>query len=74
MPGFVYLTLISNSAQVVLVPPIAGGLWWITARRKIIGAQYQNRWWENLVMLILFALAIWGAWGAIRSVYAAVLA
>lgn len=71
MPGFVYLTLVSNSAQVVLVPPLAGGLWWITANRRFIGAEYQNRWWENLVMLFLFALALWGAWGAVRSVYGA---
>lgn len=27
MPGFVYLTLLSNSAQVVMVPLLAGGLW-----------------------------------------------
>jgi hypothetical protein len=72
MPDFVYLTLVSNSAQVVLVPPIAGGLWWITANSKFIGAKYRNKWWENLVMLALFGLALWGAYGAIRSVYRAV--
>ena len=70
-PGFIYLTLIANSAQVVLVPPIAGGLWLITSRRKYIGQQYRNRWWENLVMGFLFLLAIWGAYGAIRSVASA---
>ena len=36
-PDFVTLTLISNSAQVVLVPFIAGGLWWITASARYIG-------------------------------------
>ena len=74
MPGFVYLTLLSNSAQVVIVPLLAGGLWWITADRRFIGQKYRNRWWENLVMLVLFGLAIWGAYGAIRSVYTAVFA
>jgi Mn2+/Fe2+ NRAMP family transporter len=68
MPGFVSLTLVANSAQVVLIPLLAGGLWWITARAQYIGPTYRNRWWENLVMLVLFALAIWGAVGAVRSV------
>ena len=68
LPDFVFLTLVANSAQVVLIPILAGGLWWITADRKIIGAEYCNRWWENLVMLTLFGLALWGAYGAIVSV------
>jgi Mn2+/Fe2+ NRAMP family transporter len=69
MPDFVYLTLVSNSAQVVLIPPLAGGLWWITARSKYIGTQYRNRWWENLVMLVLCAVAVWWAFDAVGSVY-----
>jgi len=69
MPGFVYLTLLSNSAQVVMVPLLAGGLWWITASGKYIGEQYKNRWWENLVMGVLFILALWGGYGAVKSVY-----
>jgi Mn2+/Fe2+ NRAMP family transporter len=72
MPGFVYLTLVANSAQVVLVPFLAGGIWWITANSKFIGREYRNRWWENLVMAVLFGLAIWSAYGAILSVYDAV--
>ena len=71
MPDFVYLTLLSNSAQVVLIPLLAGGLWWITADSRFIGHEYRNRWWENLVMVVLFCLAIGGAYGAVKSVYAA---
>jgi Mn2+/Fe2+ NRAMP family transporter len=74
MPDFVYLTLVSNSAQVVLIPLIAGGLWWITADGRFIGQEYKNRWWENLVMLVLFGLALWGAYGAVESVYGAIAA
>jgi Mn2+/Fe2+ NRAMP family transporter len=69
MPGFVYLTLLSNSAQVIMVPLLAGGLWWITASGKYIGEEYKNRWWENLVMGVLFILALWGGFGAVKSVY-----
>ena len=74
MPGFVYLTLLSNSAQVVIVPLLAGGLWWITASKEYIGEEYRNRWWENLVMALLFSLALWGAYGAIKSVLNALFA
>lgn len=72
MPDFVTLTLIANSLQVVLVPFLAGGLWWITASSRAIGAEHQNRWWENLFMAALFALAIWASIGSVQSVMTAV--
>jgi Mn2+/Fe2+ NRAMP family transporter len=61
MPGFVALTLAANSAQVILLPLLAGGLWWITASARLIGPKYRNRWWENLVMGALFSLAVYFA-------------
>ncbi len=68
MPDFVTLTLIANSAQVVLLPLLAGGLWWITASPRHIGAEHCNRSWENAVMAVLFALAISGAVASVRSI------
>jgi hypothetical protein len=68
MPDFVTLTLVANSGQVVLLPLLAGGLWWITASPRCIGPTYRNRWWENAAMAILFALAVYGAVGAVRSI------
>ena len=70
MPGFITLTLVVNAAQVVLLPMIAGGLWWITASSRFIGKEYRNRWWENLVMAFLFLLAIYQAWISVWSVLA----
>jgi Mn2+/Fe2+ NRAMP family transporter len=61
MPGFVVLTLAANSAQVVLLPVLAGGLWWITASPRLIGPEHRNRWWENVLMGTLFALACYFA-------------
>jgi Mn2+/Fe2+ NRAMP family transporter len=69
MPGFVRLTLISNSAQVMLIPVLATGLFWITASPKFIGQKYRNRWWENLVMIVVLLISLWGAYGSLRSVY-----
>jgi len=68
MPDFVTLTLVANGAQVVLVPLLAGGLWWITASPRCIGPEHCNRWWENLVMAVLFALALYGAGSAVASI------
>jgi len=68
MPGFVTLTLIVNAAQVMLLPLIAGGLWCITARSNFIGEKHRNRWWENLIMLFLFAFAVYGALKSVQSV------
>jgi Mn2+/Fe2+ NRAMP family transporter len=65
MPGFVALTLAANSAQVILLPLLAGGLWWITASARLIGPKYRNRWWENLVMGALFSLATYFAFRAL---------
>ena len=65
MPGFVALTLAANSAQVLLLPLLAGGLWWITASARLIGKEHQNRWWENILMGLLFALAAYFAFRAL---------
>lgn len=67
MPGFVALTLAANSAQVVLLPLLAGGLWWITASERLIGREYRNRGWENVVMGTLFALATYFAFRAMKD-------
>lgn len=67
---FVALTLAVNSAQVVFLPLLAGGLWWITASSTYIGPQHKNRWWENVVMAFLFALALWGAYQSVGNIIA----
>jgi hypothetical protein len=59
--------VIGNGLQVPLIPILAGGLWWITASGKYIGPEHRNRPWENLVMLLTFALAVWGSVGMLQS-------
>jgi Mn2+/Fe2+ NRAMP family transporter len=67
MPGFVALTLTANSAHVVLLPVLAGGLWWITASPRMIGHQHRNRPWENVVMAFLFVLAVYFAFQSVKN-------
>jgi len=70
---FVTLTLLANTLMAVLIPLLAGGLWWITANSRFIGNEYKNRWWENLIMGFLFILAVWGSYESAKSVYQMVL-
>jgi hypothetical protein len=44
---------------------LAGGLWWITASERLIGREHRNRWWENVLMTTLFALAVSFAFRAV---------
>jgi hypothetical protein len=67
MPGFVALTLAANSAQVILLPLLAGGLWWITASERLIGRVHRNTWWENALMGVLFTLACYFAGRAVMD-------
>jgi Mn2+/Fe2+ NRAMP family transporter len=61
MPDFVTLTLAANSGQVVLLPLLAGGLWWITSSPNFIGEKHRTRPWENAILAVLFCLAVYGA-------------
>lgn len=65
---FISLTILANSVTVVMIPALAGGLWWITASSGFMGAQLRNRWWENVVMAVLFVLALYGAFEAVQSI------
>ncbi len=62
MPDFVTLTIVGNAVSVVVLPLLSAALWYITARTSCIGAQYRNRWWENCLMAILFALSVWSTY------------
>ena len=55
---FVTLTVTINAAQVIVLPFLVGGLWILTARKKYMGCTYRNRWWENLLVGFLFAVAL----------------
>lgn len=68
MPDFVTLTLVANSAQVVLLPMLAVGLLRITSSARFIGVEFRNRPHENVVMLLLVALAVYGAVGSLRTI------
>ena len=65
---FISLTLFANTLMAVLIPSLAGGLWWITAHQKYIGEKYKNKVWENLMMAFVFVLAVWAAYESALSV------
>lgn len=61
MPGFVWLTVVVNAAQVVLLPLVSLGLLLIMNRTDLMGVR-KNSIWENAFLVLLTALALWGAW------------
>ena len=69
MPDFVTLTLVANGGQIILLPILAAGLWKITASAQLIGTEYQNRWWENLVMAAWLVLSVIVAGKAIQAIW-----
>ncbi|MEE3371144.1 MAG: Nramp family divalent metal transporter [Planctomycetota bacterium] len=69
MPDFVTLTLVANGGQIILLPILAAGLWRITASSQLIGLEYRNRWWENLVMAAWLALSVIVAGKAIQAIW-----
>lgn len=68
MPDFVTLTLVANGVQVVMLPLLAAGLWCITSSPRFIGPTHRNNFAENVLMAILFALAVYGAVQSVRSI------
>jgi hypothetical protein len=46
------------------LPLLAGGIWRITSGEQYIGKKWKSTWWENAIMAILFALAVYGAYHA----------
>ena len=65
MPSFITLTLVANAAAVIVLPLLCGSLWIITSSKKYIGNKYKNRIYENITLLILFFLSLWGSYQTI---------
>jgi Mn2+/Fe2+ NRAMP family transporter len=64
---FVGLTLLVNTAQVILIPILVVGLGIITARAKFIGEKYKNRWWENVFVGFLLLLGLVGTYFSVMT-------
>ena len=70
---FVSLTILANALVALLIPALAGGLWWITASSQYIGEEFQNSWWENLLMAFIFGLSIWATVQSGKSIISMVI-
>ena len=65
MPSFITLTLVANAAAVIVLPLLCGSLWIITSSERYIGNKYKNKIYENVTLLILFLLSLWGSYQTI---------
>jgi Mn2+/Fe2+ NRAMP family transporter len=61
MPGFIWLTIIVNAAQIVLLPLVSIGLIILINRKDLMGDRAGNKL-QTILLLFLTVLAIWGAY------------
>lgn len=61
MPGFIWLTVFVNAAQIVLLPLVSIGLLLLINRKDCMGALAGNRV-DSAWLVVLTVLAIWGAY------------
>jgi hypothetical protein len=66
-PGLVAITVVGNAIQVFVVPAMIVGLIWMTANRRWMLKGYVNKWWENLILLIIGGIGFWAAWGIAKD-------
>jgi hypothetical protein len=43
------------------------GLIWMTNNRKWMLKRYANKWWENLILLVIGGIGFWAAWGIAKD-------
>ncbi|MDA8229259.1 MAG: Nramp family divalent metal transporter [Desulfitobacterium hafniense] len=61
MPGFIWLTVFVNAAQIVLLPLVSIGLIILINRKDLMGKLAGNKA-HNVMLVLLTLLAIWGAY------------
>jgi hypothetical protein len=66
-PGLVAITVFGNAIQVFVVPAMIVGLIWMTNSRKWMLKGWANKWWENLILLVIGGIGFWAAWGIAKD-------
>jgi Mn2+/Fe2+ NRAMP family transporter len=66
-PGLVAITVFGNAIQVFVVPAMIIGLIWMTNHRKWMLKGWANKWWENLILLVIGGIGFWAAWGIAKD-------
>jgi hypothetical protein len=66
-PSLVAITVFGNAIQVFVVPAMIVGLLWMTNSRRWMLKGFANRWWENLILLVICGIGIWSAWGIAKG-------
>jgi Mn2+/Fe2+ NRAMP family transporter len=66
-PGLVAITVFGNAIQVFVVPAMIVGLIWMTNNRKWMLKGWANKWWENLILLVIGGIGFWAAWGIAKG-------
>jgi Mn2+/Fe2+ NRAMP family transporter len=71
LPGladFILLTIVANAMAVLTAPIILVGVILITNNRQWMLSAYRNKWWENLILLVIAGIGLWATYGVIKSI------
>ena len=66
-PGLVSITVFGNAIQVFVVPAMIIGLIWMTNNKQWMLKGWANKWWENLILLVIGGIGFWAAWGIAKN-------
>ncbi|WP_423407807.1 Nramp family divalent metal transporter [Heyndrickxia sp. MSNUG] len=61
MPGFIWLTVVVNAAQLILLPLVSVGLLYLVNRKDLMG-DLARKPIDNILLVFLTALALWGTY------------
>ncbi|TCN19717.1 Nramp family divalent metal transporter [Mesobacillus foraminis] len=68
MPGFIWLTVVVNAAQLILLPLVSIGLLYLINRKDLMGKEARKPL-DNVLLLFLTALALWGTYQTAVSLF-----
>lgn len=65
LPNLVVLTVAGSSTSAIMAPLIIVGTLLLTMRKKHMSSGYANKWWENVVLIIVGCIGLWAAYNVV---------
>lgn len=65
LPNLVVLTVAGSSTSAIMAPLIIVGTVLLTMRSKHMSSGYVNKWWENVVLVVVGCIGLWAAYNVV---------
>jgi Mn2+/Fe2+ NRAMP family transporter len=67
LPDVLVLTVIGSSTSAFLTPVIVVCTIWLTNSKRLMLPGYTNRWWMNVILVVVGLIGLWAAYGVIQG-------